>query len=179
MITVLAVTAAEPRRGWGGPLAILVAFAVIGIMHLIKVRNENLKTPSPTPPKPLPRGAKTQVSVVSDTDDTDAGTGWWGSIVDLGDGRRVRRVKAVLATGSSRLPEDDEPVDGELVEDDIDLTLDEPAEPDSLKAWVAQNLGRLGYADLVREGMRLWQVSERTVKRRIADERQARKDSSR
>ncbi|XVU25836.1 hypothetical protein ACQPZJ_01890 [Actinoplanes sp. CA-054009] len=170
MITLVAETA-TPQRGWGGPIAIIAAFAVIGVMHLIKVRNKNQRTPSPTRPKALPRGAKTQVNVVPDTDDTDADTGWWGSIVDLGDGRRIRRVKAVLATGSSRLPEDDEPVDGELVEDDIDLDLDEPDGPESLEAWVAEHLDRMGYAELVREGMRLWGVSERTVKRRIADEK--------
>lgn len=168
MIT-FAVATATPHRGWGGPLAILIAFAAIGILHVIKVRNDNLRNPSPAEPRALPSGAKTQVSKVPDTDDTTPDAGWWGTIVDLGNGDRVRRVKAVWGTGSSRLPEDDGPAgEGQLVDDDLDLELDEPAAPATLDEWVAANIDQLPYAEMVRQGTTLWQVSERTVKRRIA-----------
>lgn len=155
----LAVAAAEPHRGWGGPLAILLAFAGIGLVHIIVERRKNL---SPTPRQAQGHRANPQVSEVPDTSDTEVDTGWLGRIVTTPDGTRVRQILQVWRTGSTELPAD-EP-DGEL---DLDLT--DYSEPEDLNGWVRDNLDRLGYADLVRAGMRRWQVSERTMKRRIAD----------
>jgi hypothetical protein len=152
--------AVEPHRGWGGPIAILVAFAVIGLIHIIQQRRGN---PSPTLSAGQVRSVKTQVTEVPDTDDTEDDTDggeWWGRIVTI---NGVRQRVA-----------DDDAAAAELVDNDLDLPLDEPeddSEPETLEGWICANLDRLGYAETVREGVRRWRVSERTVKRRIADRR--------
>lgn len=162
-MTVFAAAAAEPHRGWGGPLAILAAFAAMGLIHVCMKRRKNH---SPTPPAAGGHRVKPQVSEVSDTSDTSADPPWWGEIVTVG-GERMRRARQVWRTGSADLPE--EPADAEDGTE-IDLELDEPEDVD---AWVRHNLTAMKYAELVRVGMTKWGVSESTMKRRIADARKA------
>jgi hypothetical protein len=151
-MTALAA-AAEPSRGWGGPVAILVAFAVMYLIHRIVQYREGH---SPPPPGHARIGAKPQVSEVPGTNDTDRGTNWWGRIVTDETGQRVRQV---WKTGSSELPADDEDWIGDAGD----------VEAEDLDGWVRANLGAMGYAELVRAGVKRWRVSTRTMKRRIAD----------
>jgi hypothetical protein len=80
----------------------------------------------------------------------------------------MRRLRQVWKTGSSRLPDDG--TGDEDLADDIDL---EQEEPDDLDGWLRRNLGHMGYAELVRAGTVRWGVSERTMRRRIAEARRA------
>lgn len=157
----LSAAAVEPQRGWAGPLAILAAFAVIGILHVIRERRRNL---SPTPPRGHPSGDNTQVTAVPDTTGTSPDTGWWGQRIRQPDGSFLVRAQQVWRTGSSELP--DEKPDSE--EGEREAQDDGPAD---LDAWVRENLEELPYAELVRAGMKRWRVSGRTVKRRIAKAR--------
>jgi hypothetical protein len=162
------IAAADPPAlGWANTVAMLVAGAVIFLIWrvdlYIRSRRAEGTTPSPTPSRARRNGANPQVNKVPDTDGTNAGTvggEWWGRIVTI---NGVRQRVAGHGAGAA-----------ELVDDDLDLPLDEPeddSEPETLEDWICANFERLGYAETVREGVRRWRVSERTVKRRIADRR--------
>ena len=158
MFTNLA--AAEPHRGWGGPVAILAAVAVfITYATLLDAWQRRRGLPSPTGEGDTDTGVNAQVGAVSDTDDTTGDTNWWGRIVERG-GRRVR-------------------VDGEPRDEALDLDLDGDDEPESLEDAV-DRMDRQGvaYAEIVRRVMAAYRVSESTAKRRIRDSREARTAAS-
>ncbi|MFF0721360.1 hypothetical protein [Micromonospora sp. NPDC003816] len=153
MLTLAA--AAEATRGWGGPVALLVV-AVLYIagatIHYGWLEKRGA-LPSPADDGDIDSGVKPQVSEVSDTDDTGRDTGWWGRIVER-DGRRVRAAEPAQ--------ERDEELDLELVDE-------EPATPEDV-------IGRMldrghPYAEIVRQVMDEFEVSEATAKRRIRDVR--------
>ncbi|MCT2280379.1 hypothetical protein M3G91_22450, partial [Micromonospora chalcea] len=142
MITL--AEAAESQRGWGGPVAMLiavVAFLVFAGLHYWWQERQGL--PSPTEDGDTDTGVNAQVSSVSDTDDTERDTSPWGRIVNRG-GRRIR----VYDTGR----------DGEL-----DLDLAEP-EPETLEQAV-DRMDRQGvqYMEIVRQVMDRFEVSEATA----------------
>ncbi|MEW2442769.1 hypothetical protein [Micromonospora marina] len=150
--------AAEPQRGWGGPIALLVgvaAFLAFAGLHYWWQERKGL--PSPTDDDDTDLGVNEQVSAVSDTDDTDRDTNPWGRIVNRG-GRRVR----VYDTGR----------DGEL---DLDLTELNPETPEE----AADRMDREGvpYMEIVRTVMADYRVSESSAKRAIRDSRRARSAS--
>jgi hypothetical protein len=159
--------AVEPHRGWGGLIAIAIALGCAWLVHLATRRNA-----SPTPPTPGPSRVDTQVKAVSDTDDTSADTDWWGRIEEHG-GVRLRRFRAVLATGSSDLPEDD-------VDHDIDLALaDEERAPEKVEDLVDRlDRAGTGYMDIVRRLIADYGISEATAKRRVRDARATRPERS-
>ncbi|MEV4708885.1 hypothetical protein [Actinoplanes sp. NPDC049316] len=165
MLTIVMTAAqAEPQRGWGGPLAILAAFAGIGLIHLFMERR---RSPSPTPPRGRRSGVNSQVTAGSDPVDPGADPGWWGQIVEV-NGVRMRKVRQVWRTGSTRLPENA----AEPPEDDgVDLALDGPgeaaSEPQSLDAWLAEHDGQAGTNELIRQAAARYRVSESTAKRAL------------
>lgn len=147
----------EPARGWGGPVAILIAVAIfIAFAALHYTWQERRGLPSPTEEDAPDTGVNSQVSVVSDTDDTGRDTSWWGRIVER-DGRRVRI--------DERAPRDEE----------LDLALEEDEQAETLEEAV-DRMDRQGiaYAEIVRTVMATYRVSESTAKRRIRDSREAR-----
>lgn len=148
------LAAQEPQRGWGGPVALLIAvaaFIALATLHDAWMRRRGL--PSPTEGDDPDDGVNPQVGSVSDTSDTAGDPGWWGRIVERG-GRRVR-VAAPPA------------------DDDVDLALDD--EPETLEEAVARlDAEGVPYAEIVRRVMADFRVSESTAKRRIRDSREAR-----
>ncbi|AYF30591.1 hypothetical protein CSH63_24735 [Micromonospora tulbaghiae] len=156
MLTIAA--AQEPARGWGGPVAILVAvaaFLLIAGVHYAWQERQALR--SPTDEDDTDTGVNAQVSAVSDTDDTDRDTGWWGRIVE----HRGRRIRV------DELPRDH----------DVDLDLAEPeTAPETLETAV-DRMDRQGvqYMDIVRRVMEVYGVSEATAKRRIREVRAVRR----
>jgi hypothetical protein len=159
-MVILLAAADDPQRGWGGPIAILIAFAVLGLIHLARQRSLG---PSPTLTSTSGFSAESQVSAVPDTDDIapDTDGDWWGRIVTIAGVRR--RV------GPGEL------LDEELVDGEVDLALDEPdeREVETLEDWVYDNLERMSYGDIVAGGMQRFKVSRRTVTRRIAEAKSA------
>ncbi|MBM0275081.1 hypothetical protein [Micromonospora tarensis] len=153
MTPALLAATSDPDRGWGGPIALLIAIVVfltvIGIQEYINPEN-----PSPTGDQGSGVTANPKVNSVSDTDDTEPDTSWWGRIRDVG-GRRVRVV--------------DEPVD-----DELDLDLDDEDEPETVEKAVARMVGeRQSYMEIVRHLMTVHRVSESTAKRRIREHHEA------
>lgn len=147
MLTTLTIAAAaEPSRGWGGPIAlgIVAAIYVAGATLHHHFREPRSPAEGDTPGVRV----NTQVSAVSDTDDTDADTGWWGRIVER-NGRRVR------AAGP---PAED--VDEEL---DLDLEGAETME-DAIVRLEGQGSS---YMEIVRHLVDEHRVSESTAKRAI------------
>lgn len=147
--------AAEPSRGWGGPVALLIVAAVYvtgATLHQSWMERRDL--PSPTEEDDPSVAVSPQVGVVSDTDDTNDGS-LRGPIIERG-GRRVRVYYKEEGDG------------GEV---DLDLGGDEP---ETLEEAVAR-LDRQGvaYAEIVRRVMADYGVSESTAKRRIRDVRAA------
>jgi hypothetical protein len=186
-VTPLAVAAAaDQEMGWGGPVAILIAFALFAgfvAMH------RKITNPSPTPPGGADttaleqghdgdttpdRGADTtrdtrfpRRDTTSPGTDTDADTTWYGPIVTLG-GRRFRQVAHIVRTGDSPPPEP-EPADdlGDMVE----LVADPP--PATVEEWLARaDAADMPYSDMVRGAIREYGVSDSTAKRRIREMRE-------
>ncbi|MCX5066885.1 hypothetical protein OOJ91_13620 [Micromonospora lupini] len=150
MTIMLIAASSEPDRGWGGPIALLVA----GALFLLFIGIQEYRDPSPTEDEGSGVKVNSQVSSVPDTDDTGRDTGWFGRIVERG-GRRVRVVD-------------------ELVDDELDLDLDDDEEPETIEAAVARLVdARQPYMEIVRHLMTVHRVSERTAKRRIREYRQA------
>ncbi|MFI6228862.1 hypothetical protein ACIBCR_16285 [Micromonospora echinospora] len=172
LTTTILAAAQEPERGWGGPVALLVAVAafyvIISVHHRIQEARERRANPSPTPPTGRGVSDTTQVRAVSDTDDTardtEPDTGWWGRIVESG-GRRFRVYDQPAAAAE---PADDE-VDVALDDDEHD----EPEEEtETIEDVIALMLDRgHQYAEIVRHVMEEFEVSEATAKRRIRDVR--------
>lgn len=155
MLTLAATQ--EPARGWAGPVAILIATAVfIGFATLHDAWMRRRDLPSPAEGDDTGGGVKAQASAVSDTDDTDRDTGWWGRIVERG-GQRIRV--------DERPPRDE----------DLDLDLEEDEEAETLEEAVGR-MDRQGipYAEIVRTVVASYRVSESTAKRRIRGSREAR-----
>ncbi|MET7949203.1 hypothetical protein [Micromonospora sp. NPDC005324] len=148
MNTVLIAATAEPERGWGGPIAVLVALLLFGLFIGI----QEYRDPSPTEDEEGGVSANLKVKSVSDTDDTDRDTGWWGQIRNVG-GRRVRVVD-------------------ELVDEELDLNLDDEDEPETVEAAVARMTGeRRPYMEIVRHLMSVHGASESKAKRAIRNAR--------
>lgn len=162
---MLTIAAEEMHRGWGGPIAILIAVAIFIAIATVHDHFKESQDPSPTGKGGRGVRVNSQVTEVSDTDDTDSDTGWWGRIVDR-DGRRWRQVAHVVRTGASL------PAEG------IDLALDEEEdeEADETLEEYVDRLDRagVGYAEIVREAMDEYRVSEATAKRRIREARESR-----
>ncbi|MFC4146629.1 hypothetical protein ACFO0M_10210 [Micromonospora mangrovi] len=160
MTTVLIAADQESSRGWGGPIALLVAvvlfLVVIGVQE--HLRPAGGRAPSPTDEGDPDDGVTAQVSEVSDTDDTDRDTSPWGWIVNRG-GRRVR-----VYTEPGR-------------DDELDLDLDAAAEQEAETLEdVVDRMEEDGvaYAEIVRRLMADHRVSESTAKRAIRRSREAR-----
>ncbi|WP_431895899.1 hypothetical protein [Micromonospora haikouensis] len=163
---LLAAAAEEPARGWGGPIALAAVAAVYiagaTLHHHFRTRED----PSPTGEGDSGSGVKPQVTQVSDTSDTDRDTGWWGRIVEVG-GRRVR-------TADGPAPTRDTDVDLDLDGDDAEGEEDEGEEDEaeSIEDVIGKMLDRgHQYAEIVRQVMEEFEVSEATAKRRIRDVR--------
>ncbi|MEV6693354.1 hypothetical protein AB0M35_17980 [Micromonospora sp. NPDC051196] len=155
LTTTLLAAAEEPTRGWGGPIALGIAIAIYIAGATIHYNyRERRGLPSPTGEGDTDFGVNPQVTVVSDTDDTSRDTtGWWGRIVER-DGRRVR------AAGPP--PDRDEAVHLDLVDE----------EPETIEDAIGRMLDRgCPYAEIVRQVMDEFEVSEATAKRRIRDVR--------
>ncbi|MFI6160407.1 hypothetical protein ACIA59_10705 [Micromonospora haikouensis] len=151
---------AEPTRGWGGPIALVLVVAVYVAGATIHAHFRTRENPSPTGDGDTDSGVNPQVTEVSDTADTDRDTGWWGRIVEVG-GRRVR------ATDAPR-PDRDADVDLDLEDDDEG----EQDEPETIEDVIGKMLDRgHQYAEIVRQVMDEFEVSEATAKRRIRDVR--------
>jgi hypothetical protein len=148
------LAAESSSRGWGGPIALLVAVAAFTLfigLHWLWKQHRGL--PSPTGRGDTEPGVNPQFNAVSDTDDTDRDTSWWGRIIEQ-DGRRVR------AAGPP--PERDEELDLDLVDE----------EPETAEDVIGRMLDRgHPYVEIVRAVMDEFEVSEATAKRRIRDVR--------
>lgn len=151
---VLVQAAGEPQRGWGGPVAILTAFALIGLLHVVLERRRNL---SPTPPPTPGSQASVQVNAGSDPDESGDDPSWWGRIVEV-DGVRMRKFRQVLRTGSSELPSPYVPPD-----DVVDLHLEDDTLP--IGEWMLARNSTSCTNDLKREAAARFRVSESTAKR--------------
>ncbi|GIJ42631.1 hypothetical protein Vwe01_59560 [Micromonospora andamanensis] len=151
---MLTLAAETSSRGWGGPVALLVAvgaFVLFIGLHWLWMQHRGI--PSPSGRGDTGSGVKPQVSSVSDTDDTDRDTGWWGRIVER-DGRRVR--------ATAPPPNRDDEVDLDLVDE----------EPESIEDAVGRMLDQgHPYMEIVRQVMDEFDVSEATAKRAIRDVR--------
>ena len=165
--TILIAAAEEPSRGWGGPIAILVAgalFLLFAVAHdHFYGRAGDDEEPDEALPSPTRRARgvsrDTQVNSGVDTDDTerdtDSDTGWWGQIVNVG-GRRVRVT---------------EPVDVDELDDDGDDQEPEE-EPVRIEDAIAMLEDRgVPYTEIVRTVREEFEVSESTAKRRIREVR--------
>lgn len=133
---MLLAAAAEPQRGWAGPVALVVAFVAFRLFVLAYTK---IKNPSPPPPsapthkpitagqrKPRPIAAKPEPRVDPDpglhdtrfpSRDRGDESPWYGPIVEAG-GRRFRAVAHIARTGESP------PAEPEPARDDFDDALD-------------------------------------------------------
>ncbi|MEU4777454.1 hypothetical protein [Micromonospora sp. NPDC023633] len=160
LTTTLLAAAEEPQRGWGGPIAlgiVVVVWIAGATLHDWWMRTRGL--PSPTEGDDPDISVNAQVSAVSDTDDTGRDTGWWGRLITLPDGRRVRSIAPAAV-----------PVDEE---EDLDLDgAQDEEEPATIEDVIGTMLDRgHPYATVVRHVMDEFEVSEATAKRRIRDVR--------
>lgn len=152
LTTILLAAADEPSRGWGGPIALGVVIVVYVAGATLHAHFRPDADPSPAEGDTPGVSVNPQVGAVSDTDDTDADTGWWGRIVDR-DGRRVRVAEPV-----------DEP-DDEDGQEDVD-------ESEPIEDVIARMEDRgVTYMGMVRHLMDEFEVSEATAKRRIREVR--------
>jgi hypothetical protein len=179
----LAVAAAEPNRGWGGPLAILAAFVafrlLMPLMHRLRAKIGN---PSPPPALPTAERVKVKATVgVTPDEPAEPEDGWWGRIVEIG-GVRVRQARQVMATGSHVLPEADEPDEEPYGDIDLDLDNKEMADDeedeervDTAEEYIGRALGLgIPYNQMVKVLIDHYGVSRSTAKRRISEVRAAR-----
>lgn len=159
--TITLAAAAEPTRGWGGPIAL----AVVTTLWLVgaNLHERWMRThPSPTPGEEPGVSDTPQARAGADTDDTDrdtdSDTGWWGRIVEVG-GQRVR---------ATRRPEP-------AVEDDED---DEDQADEETIEDVIDDLDRRGvpYVEMVPQLMSRYRISDSTAKRRIRAARESREE---
>ena len=161
---MLIAAAEEAERGWANTLGLLAGVIVIYLIWLADRHfNDRPEDPSPPPLGEEGQGDDTDSDLGDDPDDTEV-VGWREEVRPNGS-TFIRYVRSGI---NARFPEDDE-TEGNALE-----AWDEPAEhrePETLEDWVYGNLDRLKYAEMVRDGMRLWRVSERTMKRRIAEAR--------
>jgi hypothetical protein len=172
---MLLATAAEPARGWGGPIALLAAFLIFRIVVMPAGRWVMSKIGNPSPPPALPTAerVKAQATVGSTSDgSTEPEVGWWGRIVEVG-GVRVRQARQVWRTGSHELPAADDP-DEDLnidpdTDPDIDLALDgEEDDDETVEEYIARARGlKLPYNQIVKVIMEYYDLTEATAKYRI------------
>jgi hypothetical protein len=170
-----AAASAEPARGWGGPVALLVAFLIFRIVVMPAGRwvMSKIGNPSPTPALPTAERVKAQATVGVTDDGSGSDAGWWGRIVEVG-GVRVRQAQQVWRTGSHELPPADDDEDDDLEEDpEIDLALDEDepedeGEGETVEQYIhrARDL-KLPYAQIVRVVMEYYDLTEPAAKYRI------------
>lgn len=165
--------AVEQNRGWGGPVAILVALAAFYSYTQYRAWWEARKEIQNPSPPPWARRGDTEDSQVGGgvtDDDTTADTeeatpNRWGlTRIRLADGSTLtRRAQAVWRTGSSRLPEDDQPADADRDEGEDEVGGESRAEyADRLVAATVR------YGAAVDAICRAYRVSERTAKRDLA-----------
>ncbi|MEU5950527.1 hypothetical protein ABZ793_34000 [Micromonospora sp. NPDC047465] len=159
--TITLAAAEEPSRGWGGPIALGLVLAVYiagATLHDWWMRTRGV--PSPTEGDAPGVSVNAQVSAVSDTDDTDRDTGWWGRLVTLPDGRRARTNVPATA----------------IADEELDLDLDAAEDEEETIEDVIDRLDFRGvpYVEIVATVMGQFRVSESTAKRRIRDARAAR-----
>lgn len=173
---ILAAATAEPSRGWGGPIAILAAFAVFRmLMPGLRRLWDKIQNPSPTPALPTAERVKAKATVgvtPNDTPDTpEPEEGWWGRIVEVG-GHRYRQARQVMATGSHELPPDDEP-DAPAEDPEIDLALDDeqedkPDRPETVNEFITRvDTGNVSDGLIASAVMKRYGGSESTARRRI------------
>lgn len=153
--------AAEPTRGWGGPIALALVFVLW--LTGATLHDRYLRThPSPTPAEEGSVSDTSQASAVSDTDDTDRDTtpdtGWWGWIVETG-GRRHRVYDQVVDDQADEAAEPEPEEEAPTIEDVIARLEDRG----------------LPYMEIVRHLMDEFEVSEATAKRRIREVREERR----
>lgn len=174
---LLAATAAEPARGWAGPVAILAAFVAFRLlMPVMRRLRDKINNPSPTLELPTAERVKVKATVgFTEPEPVEPERGWWGEIVERG-GHRYRQARQVMATGSHVLPPADDEPDADL---EIDLALDEdddsPAEEveertETVEEYITR-ARRIGapYSRILRTVVAHYGVSESTAKRRIRE----------
>ncbi|WP_431976196.1 hypothetical protein [Micromonospora haikouensis] len=165
LTTITLAAAAEPDRGWGGPIALAIVAAIYVAGATIHAHFRSTEDPSPTAGGDTGRGVTAQVSAVSDTDDTDADTGgWWGRIATVG-GRRVRVVDDVDEDQAAAAEDQDDDRDGDQ-DDEDEPTIGEVIDRLEGQGW--------GYMAVVRHVMDEFEVSESTAKRAVREAREAR-----
>ncbi|MFI5839474.1 hypothetical protein ACIA8K_07140 [Catenuloplanes sp. NPDC051500] len=172
-----ATTGGEPQRGWGGPIAIVIAAVLAWAMHRgVQWWRENGTLPIPSPKRAIAGSVrkKPQVKAVSVSGVKAGGTTGRrrGRFVELGDGA-YRRV------------DDEDPLDRQ--DDEINLALDDNGEqgarqhpagpPESLDQYV-DRLDRDGVArkDIRADAMERFRTSQSSVDRalkRVRDRRTA------
>jgi hypothetical protein len=169
----LAVAAAEPNRGWGGPLAILAAFALfrVVVMPVGRWVMAKIGNPSPTPALPTAERVKVEATVgFTEPEPVEPESGWWGRIVERG-GHRFRQAEQVWRTGDHELPPADDEPDGDP---EIDLALDEE-EPEERGETAEEYIARarrlgISHGQIVKVLMEYYGInSESTAKRRIRE----------
>lgn len=194
---MLLAAASEPARGWGGPIALVVAFVVFRLFALAYTK---IKNPSPPPP---PEGGSRQITAgrsrfaITDTpadpgpdptadrprrpagptrDTTFPGRDTASPGPDPTAGtswwgpiveRGGRRFRAAVHIARTG---ESPPAEPEPARDDFDDALDLVAEPepDDLDTWLGWAAG-LGYNERIRRAVARFGVSESSVKRRIRE----------
>jgi hypothetical protein len=194
MSSFAAAASAEPQRGWGGPVALMVALALFWVFREVhrKITNRSPTPPAGGDPKAITAGparftpstdvatrradpAPQRTDPGVDTDpplrDTEfPGRDTGGPSADPGAdtwwGPIVERGgrRFRAAAHIARTGESPPP---EPVRDDFDDALD-LVEPDDLDEWLGWAAG-LGYNERVRRGAARFGISESSVKRRIRD----------
>lgn len=184
---MLLAVAAEPNRGWGGPLALLAAFVIFRVVVMPAGRWVMTKIGNPSPPPELPAGSrlKAQATVGSDRDEPDQVHEWGRVSYDKPTGRELLRLRMAQArqvwrTGSHELPPTDDDLYTESDRDpDIDLPLaddeqddgpdgDEGDQGETAEEYIARARGlQVPYSQIVKVVMEYYDLPESTVKHRI------------
>lgn len=148
---MITLAAQDAPRGWGGPIALLVAAAIfVAYATLLDAWQRRREVHSPTEGDAPGVRVTPQARSVSDTDDTEPDTGWWGRIV-------VRNGKRIRASGPAV----------EVVDEELDLALEETLE-DAIARMEDEGVA---YMEIVRQVMDEHRVSESTAKRAIREVR--------
>lgn len=177
---LLAQPALPPDEGLSRLVALLAAagIAYAAIMLHQWWQERKIQNPSPPPPTSGGHDDDPQVGDGVTTDDTTAESGddttpWWRmgvERIELANGSTlVRKARAVWRTGSSELPEDEQPA---AASDDEDDGLDEvggESRADYTDRLLEQQIRTTDAAKAI---MRTYEVSESTAMREIRAARQ-------
>ncbi|HEX8628383.1 MAG TPA: hypothetical protein VF755_09465 [Catenuloplanes sp.] len=158
MVTAAAVEGSS--RGWGGPIAIVVAGSIFYLVTLVVERYRKIDDSSPARTPPREVKDHTLYHDSPDTDDTDADTTpWYGKIINV-NGKKMRVARHIIRTGSSPKP-------------DLDIITDDDSE--TLEEYIARvDEAGMAYSEIVRNAVDSYGISEATAKRRIRDIRDRR-----